>query len=88
MQKQIRDIASQRAEHVWTSGSPLTHTYTTLSCELCDESTQEATCMPVGYSWRSGWVFLCKKCYIKTNYWEDKEEDLEHMYTKYCIKTS
>ncbi len=88
MKKQIRDIARKRTEQVWTQGSPLSTLYETLSCELCQQDIQEAVCLSVGYSWRSGWVFLCDKCYYSTNYWEEDEATLKNNYNKYCVQVS
>ena len=88
MQQQIRDIAKQRVEAVWIHGSPMKGIYTTLSCELCIKDIKEAVCMPLGYSWRSGWVFLCKDCYYSANYWKEDEDDLDITYNNYCVKVS
>ncbi len=88
MEKQIRDIAKQRVEQVWQQDSPLNSKYNILSCELCHKDINEAVCMPVGYSWRSGWVFLCKQCYLESNYWADDDEKLEIMYDRYCVKVT
>jgi hypothetical protein len=88
MHKQIRDIAKQRAEQVWDQGSPLNKEYKSLCCETCSMDTQEAVCLPIGYSWRSGWVFLCEECYYAANYWQEDEDALKKDYDRYCVKVS
>jgi len=88
METKIRDIARKRVEKVWTQGSPLSIPYDTLSCELCQNDIKEAVCLSVGYSWRSGWVFLCDKCYYSTNYWDEDDTTLKQNYNKYVVKVS
>lgn len=87
MNKQIRDIARKRTEQVWNKGSPLSLSYDSLSCELCHKDVKEAVCLSVGYSWRSGWVFLCDKCYYSANYWDEDETTLKAKYQKYVVQS-
>ena len=84
----VRKIGRQRAEQVWVQGSPLQIEYTTLACDVCSKDTKEATCMSIGYSWRSGWVFLCKDCHLNLKYWHDEEEKLNKEYDHYRVTVS
>ena len=85
---QVKKVAKQRRELVWVEGSPLQKAYATLACDLCSKDTKEATCMSTGYSWRSGWVFLCKDCHLNLKYWHEEEEKLQQEYDHYRVMVS
>ena len=70
--EKLRRIASKRIEIVWTTGSPLRRPYTELTCDYCSKSVDAAIVYPIGYSWRGGWVYLCRECFDVI----DKEYDI------------
>lgn len=72
--KHLQNTAKTRLETVFVQGSPLKQKYTTLSCENCEIVCEDAVITSVGFSWRSGWIILCKECYKNLNIWEETDE--------------
>lgn len=48
------------------------HQYT---CDACSIKTSETAVVPLGLSWRSGWVILCKACHFDMNIRDDLDSN-------------
>lgn len=86
----LRTIAKTRSEIVFSQGSPLKQQYTSLACENCETLCDEAIVTSIGFSWRSGWLLLCKKCYHTLNIWEETHEEqsksIERNLVRVCVQ--
>lgn len=81
----LRILARKRLERCWVNGTPLRKTYKNLYCEICNIDCEKCVILSMGYSWRSGWVFLCSDCYRNLNYWKEEIENMNISINEYTV---
>ena len=82
----LRVLARKRLEKCWNIGTPLKKNYKNLYCEICNINCEKCVILPVGLSWRSGWVFLCEECYRNLDYWNEEVEIMNLSIDKYTVE--
>ena len=88
LSQRLTNIGRNRTETVWRTGSPLhADFHNMIVCEQCSFQKEAATVRPLGWSWRSGWVILCKECYNAIDYWEETDDGREASYLRYRIQS-
>lgn len=55
----------------------------TYECDNCNTSHPGVVVVPMGLSWRSGWVFLCYACHKHLNIWDESNAKLDERWEKY-----
>lgn len=89
--QRLIDLARERAEQVWSAGSPLEANKQaapdSLACERCGRGDlEEAVALSIGLSWRCGWLVVCDACYHELDYWRESEELRRAMIQRYRLR--